>query len=117
MDYLVYVEHDAENLQFYLWLQDYTKRFEEDLKPEEQKLSPEWSPEKFQTQGPDKHEFPGEKADASIHEVITFPDPDDVASRAGDRESTFSGFTGKLSQVSASSGKPAGMKWQPCKSL
>ncbi|MCJ1338959.1 hypothetical protein MMC09_004248 [Bachmanniomyces sp. S44760] len=27
MDYLVYVARDAENLQFYLWLQDYTARF------------------------------------------------------------------------------------------
>lgn len=27
MDYLVYVAHDAENLQFYLWLEDYTRRF------------------------------------------------------------------------------------------
>lgn len=27
MDYLVYVTYDAENLQFYLWLEDYTKRF------------------------------------------------------------------------------------------
>src|SRR5258707_13279181 len=41
MDYLVYVSHDAENLQFYLWLQDYTKRYSQ-LKKEEQTLSPEW---------------------------------------------------------------------------
>ena len=41
MDYLVYVAHDAETLQFYLWLQDYTKRYN-DLRKEEQALSPEW---------------------------------------------------------------------------
>ena len=41
MDYLIYVSHDAENLQFYLWLQDYTKRF--DVLPSlEKSLSPEW---------------------------------------------------------------------------
>ncbi|KAL1623004.1 hypothetical protein SLS56_008481 [Neofusicoccum ribis] len=41
MDYLVYVTHDAENLQFYLWLQDYTQRFNA-LKPERKALAPEW---------------------------------------------------------------------------
>lgn len=41
MDYLVYVSHDAENLQFYLWLQDYTKRFYAAPRPE-QVLSPPW---------------------------------------------------------------------------
>lgn len=43
MDYLKYVSRDAENLQFYLWLQDYTKRFNE-LKASEKVLSPEWKP-------------------------------------------------------------------------
>ena len=41
MDYLVYVAHDAENLQFYLWLTDYTKRFEA-LPQMAKDLSPEW---------------------------------------------------------------------------
>lgn len=27
LDYLIYVSHDAENLQFYLWYKDYCKRF------------------------------------------------------------------------------------------
>lgn len=41
MDYLVYVTHDAENLQFHLWLQDYKQRFNA-LKPERKALAPEW---------------------------------------------------------------------------
>ena len=41
MDYLVYISHDAENLQFHLWLQDYTQRFSA-LKPESKALAPEW---------------------------------------------------------------------------
>ncbi|KAB2581048.1 putative regulator of g protein signaling superfamily protein [Lasiodiplodia theobromae] len=44
MDYLVYVTHDAENLQFYLWLQDYTERFNA-LKADRKTLSPEWNEE------------------------------------------------------------------------
>ena len=42
MDYLVYVAHDAESLQFYLWLTDYTTRFEA-LPDAEKSLSPEWT--------------------------------------------------------------------------
>ena len=45
MDYLVYVSRDAENLQFLLWLRDYTKRFSE-LPAEEAALSPEWAPDR-----------------------------------------------------------------------
>ncbi|KAE9977039.1 hypothetical protein EG327_007879 [Venturia inaequalis] len=41
MDYLIYVAHDAETLQFYLWLKDYRKRYA-CLRKEEQTLSPEW---------------------------------------------------------------------------
>lgn len=43
MDYLKYVSRDAENLQFYLWLRDYTERFNT-LKDSEKSLSPEWKP-------------------------------------------------------------------------
>lgn len=41
MEYLVYVSHDAENLQFWLWYQDYSHRFFAASKYE-QALSPPW---------------------------------------------------------------------------
>lgn len=41
MNYLKYIEFAAENLQFYLWHRDYTKRFNE-LPASERALSPEW---------------------------------------------------------------------------
>lgn len=44
MRYCLFVEHSAENLQFYLWLRDYTIRFHETPKPERD-LSPEWTAE------------------------------------------------------------------------
>ena len=37
MNYMVYVSHDAENLQFYLWLADYYQRFQR-AKSAEQRL-------------------------------------------------------------------------------
>ena len=42
MDFLVYIELSAENLQFYLWYQDYVKRFAE-LPESEKALVPEWN--------------------------------------------------------------------------
>ncbi|KAL9099023.1 MAG: hypothetical protein Q9163_005416 [Psora crenata] len=42
MDYSTYIAHDAENLQFFMWLQDYTKRFYA-LPRSEQVLSPPWT--------------------------------------------------------------------------
>jgi hypothetical protein len=42
MDFLMYIEHSAENLQFYLWFKDYIKRFE-NLPANERALSPEWT--------------------------------------------------------------------------
>ncbi|KAL9128158.1 MAG: hypothetical protein Q9217_003101 [Psora testacea] len=42
LDYLMYVTHDAENLQFYLWMVDYFQRFRsasEDMRA----LSPRWT--------------------------------------------------------------------------
>lgn len=44
IDYLVYIEHNAENLQFFLWYRDYVRRFEA-LPENEKVLSPEWMPE------------------------------------------------------------------------
>lgn len=49
MDFLCYIEHDAENLQFYLWYKDYVKRFFQ--RPDsEQALAPEWTPEQAQAE-------------------------------------------------------------------
>ncbi|KAF5621774.1 hypothetical protein F52700_10646 [Fusarium sp. NRRL 52700] len=42
MTYLIYVEHAAENLQFYLWFQDYEKRFNANP-TSDVKLAPEWT--------------------------------------------------------------------------
>lgn len=42
MNYLVYVERSAENLQFYLWYKDYSERFAI-LPYNDLVLSPEWT--------------------------------------------------------------------------
>lgn len=52
MGYLLYVSHEAENLQFYLWFQDYSKRFFQTSKTE-QVLSPPWDEDSAQPVGTD----------------------------------------------------------------
>ena len=42
MDYLMYVEHSAENLQFYLWHQDYVRRFNK-ADTSDLVMAPEWT--------------------------------------------------------------------------
>ena len=49
MDFLVYIEHDAENLQFYLWYRDYVNRFT-DIPVLQKALAPEWTAEKADAQ-------------------------------------------------------------------
>lgn len=42
MNYLIYIEHSAENLQFFLWYQDYLKRFET-ASAADKALAPGWT--------------------------------------------------------------------------
>lgn len=49
MNYLKYIEHAAENLQFFLWYREYTRRFEA-LPGNEKTLSPEWTLEQAETE-------------------------------------------------------------------
>ncbi|KAK1982753.1 hypothetical protein LZ30DRAFT_589887 [Colletotrichum cereale] len=42
MNYLIYIEHAAENLQFFLWHRDYQNRFRE-AKTSDMALAPEWT--------------------------------------------------------------------------
>ncbi|KAK4043560.1 hypothetical protein C8A01DRAFT_12949 [Parachaetomium inaequale] len=44
VDYLFYVEHNAETLQFFLWYWDYIQRWSS-LLPRQKALSPPWDPE------------------------------------------------------------------------
>ncbi|TLS22902.1 uncharacterized protein PpBr36_06340 [Pyricularia pennisetigena] len=44
MDYLIYIEHNAENLQFFLWYSDYVQRWSR-LSRRQKSASPPWSTE------------------------------------------------------------------------
>jgi hypothetical protein len=42
MNYLIYIERSAENLQFFLWYRDYSQRFK-DAQTSDIALAPEWT--------------------------------------------------------------------------
>ena len=49
MNYLIYIEHAAENLQFHIWYRGYCNRFAA-LPPKERNLSPEWTVEQAEAE-------------------------------------------------------------------
>ncbi|KAL8809895.1 MAG: hypothetical protein Q9223_007858 [Gallowayella weberi] len=124
MDYLVYVSHDAENLQFWIWLQAYTRKFYASP-PAEQALSPPWSAvEGLQPTGNDPNQPPrtAEKAKfgASQYE-INFDQQDPPVTPAGhmspqfDKQSFISGIANTTRTAAESvedANAQAGLKWQ-----
>ncbi|KIV95523.1 hypothetical protein PV10_03167 [Exophiala mesophila] len=82
MDFLFHIEHDAENLQFYLWYRDYCKRFAE-LPESEQKLAPEWTAEDALAEktGGEKEKLP-KKIDPQAAAVLKGTDFDTNAKNA-----------------------------------
>jgi hypothetical protein len=67
MNFLKYIELSAENLQFFLWFRDYSKRFNE-LPAGEKALSPEWT---------------GDNSNAEAKPAATIVNPEAAAILAG----------------------------------
>ena len=135
MDYLVYVEHNAENLQFLLWYRDYKRRFY-DLPEKERALSPEWIRETKElpnlANDPEKQAMKAKRNTASSLKEIGYDNrgvtlfnqdrelgaaQDRRASVLGDSRSTtdptVSGVTSTPTLAEATA--QAGLKWQPCR--
>ena len=75
MNYLIYIEHCAENLQFYLWYRDYLKRFDE-LPSNERGLAPEWSAEQAEMDAQAIQGTPGSKQKMSAETAALFKGTD-----------------------------------------
>jgi hypothetical protein len=144
MNYLKYIERSAENLQFYLWHRDYSKRFGE-LPASEQALSPEWTVEQAEREinatkdgrrtwnvSPDAAAvLKGTAFDLkspnteSIKETDPFHTPPRTPSEgkrdAGSMETETTerfDMDGKSTYAKKAEGafEDAGLKWQPCTS-
>ena len=75
MNYLIYIEHSAENLQFYLWYRDYLKRFNE-LPPTQRGLAPEWTAEQAEMDSQAAQGTPGPKQKVSAETAALFKGTD-----------------------------------------
>jgi hypothetical protein len=129
MDYLVYVEHNAENLQFYLWYQDYVHRWNA-LSENERNLSPRWLSDQ---------DVPGLKRERVSRREgslpsppispyaksrllpggwdangISFFDDSDAQSLGPDTPSMTTFFRGSLVPNNTEAFAQAALKWQPC---
>jgi hypothetical protein len=144
MDFLKYIEHSAENLQFYLWFKDYVTRFEA-LPEGERNLSTEWTQAQEEAE---KNSYRAQlkqkplaveaneilKAQSLLAEkespVSEKPDPFSDArdisssgskfddSMSGSMDHTMSGFQSSktgYSQGAEAAFQDAGCKYQPCK--
>ncbi|KAI4176129.1 MAG: hypothetical protein LQ343_001173 [Gyalolechia ehrenbergii] len=124
MDYLVYVSHDAENLQFWIWLQAYTRKFYA-TSPSEQALSPPWSAvDGLQPTGNDSKQRPrtAEKSKFGVNEYeINFDQQEPPMSPTGpmspqfDKQSFISGMANTTRSAADSvedANAQVGLKWQ-----
>jgi hypothetical protein len=144
MNYLKYIEHAAENLQFFLWFHDYSARFN-NLAEGERALSPEWTREQAEAEAASAAQQTRTKhANAEANVILQGTSFDDGNSgQANDRGDPFhtppavsfdesrggatvsdygSATTGDETLVSSAKARgiasqafgDAGMKWQPC---
>ncbi|KAI4265768.1 MAG: hypothetical protein L6R38_009189 [Xanthoria sp. 2 TBL-2021] len=119
MDYLVYVSHDAENLQFWIWLNAYTTRFYA-LPPSDQALSPPWSAvEGLQPTGNDAGRPPKTVDKSKFGAEIDFDHPsivpNAVQSPSFDKQSFISGIANTAKSTADSvedANAQVGLKWQ-----
>lgn len=142
MNYLKYIEHSAENLQFFLWFHDYNTRFN-NLRESERALSPEWTQAQAEAeaastaqqqrskvanveasailQGTSFGDGNGSRVNEKGDPFHTPPATSFDESRVG-TTSEYGSSTGDNTLVSSTQARgiagqafgDAGMKWQPC---
>lgn len=143
MNYLKYIEHAAENLQFYLWFHDYSARFN-NLAESERALSPEWTREQAEAEATSaaQQNRTKKQANAEAHAILKDTSFDDANSaHVNERGDPFhtppavsfdESRVGVMSDYASTNGDDtlvtsakargiasqafgdAGMKWQPC---
>jgi hypothetical protein len=130
MDFLKYIELSAENLQFFLWYRNYSRRFNQ-LPASEKTLSPEWTSER--SAGDAKPKPAENKADYEVAVILegtdfatepqtenannpffTPPHTPTTGSIASYEESTTTTKTSHKQRASTAF-EGAGLKWKPCK--
>jgi hypothetical protein len=126
MDYLFYVEHNAEALQFFLWYCDYIQRWS-DLLPRQKALSPVWDPEKASEPASRFIRYSHKRATSDkMNKIISIMEMDHSKGTSEDRprghgrhNSTSTNYSRHRQQTSSSLSSimsPVDTKedWQPC---
>lgn len=120
MDYLIYIERNAENLQFYLWYIDYVRRWNE-LPAKDRVLSPEWQPEPTEMPNLIKEKDPKSLRRPSIDPPVQINFEDAISEEfegKGIKSDGCSFITasakGSVVPTAAEINSQAGLKWQPC---
>jgi hypothetical protein len=142
MDYLVYVEYNAENLQFFLWYKDYTKRFNA-LSDNEKALSKPWIPDTKEvpdlTKDAEKSEKKKSKRETNVANIMESGYAAKEAAMFSEDEAPLSplsppmsptfgnkyvsspnsgtatpSLAGSSAPSNAEVAAQAGLKWQPC---
>jgi len=112
MDYLVYVEQRAENLQFFLWYADYVEKWSR-LLPRQKQLSPAWDPTK--TNGlPSRLTISVHKRSESekLSKILTIMERGSAA--ASDAQKSDGGVP-QSPVVDSPCGVETPYDWQPCR--
>ena len=78
MNYLIYIEHAAENLQFFLWYKDYSKRFDL-LSQNERALAPIWTAEQAEAETLALKDTPAPMKKVSAETAVIFKGTDFAA--------------------------------------
>ena len=112
MGYLLYVAHDAENLQFYLWFQDYSRRFFAASRAE-QALSPLWNDDAAQAVGNDPGpRTPDRKPGLAAEFAFGFDECDVSLESMNDQHSFIS--AGDPAYPVGVANAQKGLQWQSC---
>lgn len=110
MGYLLYMCRDAENLQFYLWFQDYQRRFYA-LPQTQQNISPPWNEETLPQAGGPLAADPGPRlSDKTLDQAVKYKisfEKNDSPESLIDRKSAVAD---PVDQAYAQSG----LKWKSC---
>jgi hypothetical protein len=120
MDYLIYVERNAENLQFYLWYIDYVRRWDE-LPAKDRALSPKWQPEPVEILNLAKEKERRSLPRSSIHSPVQVNFEKAISEEFEGKGVKLDGCSfitasarGSVAPSVAEVNAQAGLKWQPC---
>ena len=93
LDYLTYISHDAQNLQFYLWMIDYFQRFRSAPK-HERALSPRWK-----GHAPPIREENGDRLIGTLDADLNSEDISDCSTWGGEQSEFSDQYTQTLDDI------------------